>query len=256
MNRLMYDGMPRDEAAAAYEAWLLGKRPERGAIIACGPSLCAAPALPDIAAAAVEGEAGARTALDDPLRTEAALRNFRDWRRLPAGAAVGVSAEGLLVFPAEDFAIPEEAQPLVFPELLDEVCTDKELADGLGCTAKTVQKEAEADRFGPWAKRTPTGWLLVRRAAEAVYRGEEPPALPVNPLLLIFATAEAGVLWGRSAEEVRSAAAGAGHRAARLRDGERRRAGRTWLVTRAAMEKLYGDPLPAAWRSFVTAQQR
>lgn len=243
MNRLMYDGMPRDEAAAAYEAWLLGKRPERGAIIACGPSLCAAPALPDIAAAAVEGEDGARTALDDPLRTAAALRNFRDWRRLLRGGrgCLRRRASGLS---RGRFHHAGGGAAAGFSELLDEVCTDKELADGLGCTAKTVQKEAEAGRFGLWAKRTPTGWLLVRYAAEAIDKGEEPPVLPVNPLLLIFATAEAGALWGRSAEEVRSAAAGAGHRAARLRDGERRRAGRTWLVTRAAMEKLYGDPLP------------
>ena len=65
----------------------------------------------------------------------------------------------------------------------------------------------------------------------------------MNPLLLVFTTLEAAELWNRDSGDVRLAASGAGHRAARMVDGDRRKSGRTWLVTRNAMERLYGPPV-------------
>ena len=65
----------------------------------------------------------------------------------------------------------------------------------------------------------------------------------MNPLLLVFTTLEAANLWNRDSGDVRSAASGAGHRAARMADGDRRKSGRSWLVTRDAMERLYGSPV-------------
>ena len=72
---------------------------------------------------------------------------------------------------------------------------------------------------------------------------------PVNPFLLVFSTAEAGILWNRDGGDVRAAAAGAGHRAARLFDGDRRQSGRTWLVTRMAMDRLYGPADPGKMKA-------
>lgn len=250
MNRLLYRGISEADAAAIYEAWLLGVRPAVGAAITCGPALLLTDRLPDLSAVPVEGEPAVRTALADPLRTAGALRNFRDWRRLPVGTAAGVSSAGLLLFPAEQFSLPDDAAELTFPGVLDTVGTEKEIGDALGRTAKAVRTDCEAGLFGRRAKRTPTGWLISRAAWE-----EKETQADLLPLLLVFATAEAAALWNRPAEDVRSAAAGAGHRAARLEDGERRRAGRTWLVTRAAMEKLYGDPAPEKWRAFIKERQ-
>lgn len=250
MNRLLYTGMTAPAAARLYEDWLLGRLPQEGAILACGPALCLLPSLPAAEFRPVPGEALAWTALDDPLRTSAALRSFRDWRRLPAGTAVCAAASGLFVLPADAAPIPEGARPLSFPDILNAAATEKEIADLCGTTAKAVKADCEKGLLGAAAKHTPTGWLLDKAAACRFYGGGPAEEPAVHPLLLVFATAEAGGLWGRSVEEVRSAAAGAGHRAARLGEGERRRAGRTWLITRAAAEKLYGDPRPDQWRAF------
>ena len=65
----------------------------------------------------------------------------------------------------------------------------------------------------------------------------------MNPLLLVFTTLEAADLWNRDSGDVRSAASGAGHRVARMADGDRRKSGRSWIVTRDAMERLYGPPV-------------
>lgn len=72
------------------------------------------------------------------------------------------------------------------------------------------------------------------------------------PLLLIFTPPEAATIWGRASEEIRSAAAGAGHRAARLAADETRQSGRHRLIPRAALETLFGAPDPTAWRKFIS----
>lgn len=253
MNRLVYDGVSEAAAARIYGAWLLGAAPAEGAAIACGPVLLLTDGAPALSARAVEGEADVRTALEDDLRTAGALRNAREWRRLPVGTAVSSSAEGLLIFPAERFALPPAARALAFPHALEDVLTEKEAADRFSVPAKTVRARCGEGALGAGAKHTPAGWLLDRQAAARCFGGDSGDGggtEALSPLLIVFATAEAAELWGRTAEEVRSAAAGAGHRAARLGDGARRRAGRTWLVTRAAMETLYGDPRPDRWRAF------
>lgn len=255
MNRLLYTGLTERDAARCYEDWLLGRLPREGAVLACGPALCLLPSCPAADFRPAPGETRAWTALDDPLRTAAALRSFRDWHRLPAGAAVCADASGLYVLPADAFPLPEDAAPLRVPDLLDACGTEKEIADLCGTTAKAVKADCERGLLGAGAKPTPTGWLLDKAAACRFYGGGPVEENLMPPLLLVFTTAEAGRLWGRSAEDVRSAAAGAGHRAARLGEGERRRAGRTWLITRAAAEKLYGDPRPDQWRAFTEAMK-
>ena len=87
MTRLLRDGVSAEEAADIYEAWLLGERPAKGAAVSSGPVLCLTGSVPAAGNAEPFGEAAdVRTALDE-ARTKGALRNFRDWRRMPAGAA-------------------------------------------------------------------------------------------------------------------------------------------------------------------------
>lgn len=248
--RVIYAGLTSADAARLYEAWLLGERPPFGAVAASGAYLWLLPEAPVVGGADIAP--GVRSALSDASRAAAALRNWQDWRRLPAGTAAAMTAEGLTLFDPAGWA-PPEGTDLTLPGLLDAVLTDREGAALWSVPLTALRGELAAGRFGPWAKETPAGWLLAREPAEAVRQGTAVARPPINPLLLVFATAEAAPLWGRSADEVRSAAAGAGHRAARLGDGERRRAGRTWLVTRRALEGLYGEPIPGAWRGFADA---
>lgn len=93
------------------------------------------------------------------------------------------------------------------------------------------------------ARRSGKNWLITKQAADLRYGGGSEPAAPMNPLLLVFTTLEAAELWNRDSGDVRSAASGAGHRAARMADGDRRKSGRSWIVTRDAMERLYGPPV-------------
>lgn len=78
------------------------------------------------------------------------------------------------------------------------------------------------------------------------------PDRALLPLLLVFTPPEAATIWGRASEEIRSAAAGAGHRAARLAADETRQSGRHRLIPRAALETLFGAPDLNAWRKFIS----
>ena len=66
----------------------------------------------------------------------------------------------------------------------------------------------------------------------------------MSPLLLVFSTVEGADIWSRDSGVVRSAAGGAGHMNARMHEEERKKSGRVWLVTRSAMERLFGQALP------------
>lgn len=113
-----------------------------------------------------------------------------------------------------------------------------------GISGKTVASDCEKGAFKKLeARRSGKNWLITKQAASFRYGGGSEPAAPMNPLLLVFTTLEAAELWNRDSGDVRSAASGAGHRAARMGDGDRRKSGRTWLVTRNAMERLYGPPV-------------
>ena len=52
----------------------------------------------------------------------------------------------------------------------------------------------------------------------------------------VYTFAEASELWGLSESTLRRAQHGG-----RFKEGETKKSGGTWLVTRAAMERLYGE---------------
>lgn len=56
----------------------------------------------------------------------------------------------------------------------------------------------------------------------------------------VMTTAEAAERWGLSQTSVKQLCTGAQGRPPRLLIGECRKSGRTWLVTRKGMERLYG----------------
>ena len=62
----------------------------------------------------------------------------------------------------------------------------------------------------------------------------------------IMTTAEAAERWGIAQTSVKQLCTGAQGRPPRLTVEECKKSGRTWLVTRAGMERLYGQEKPKA----------
>ena len=184
------------------------------------------------------------SALDSESKSLFACREFLCGRRLPLGVTAALSEKGIYIFPdglwtpGEDFA--EWKREIDFTMY---TVTAEEAGTLYGISGKTVASDCEKGAFKKSeARRSGKNWLITKQAAALRYGGSE-PAAPMNPLLLVFTTLEAAELWNRDSGDVRSAASGAGHRAARMGDGDRRKSGRTWLVTRNAMERLYGPPV-------------
>lgn len=254
MGKIKYSGITKEEAAALYGSWLQGQLPKQGAFLSTGPfyyALGGWKALEETRPIELTAAKGIPVYTSiEPEKTELALRSYREWRRPPAGVLAASTPEGYWITSGKAWE-PSTGDLLDFPSLLEEVATDKEIAALYGKTAKAVQKDCESGLFGREARKEGTLWLIETKAAARIYANKTAEPAPISPLLLVYTTAMAGELWGRSAEEVRSAAAGAGHRAARLGDGQRRRAGRTWLVTREAMEMLYGNADPDKWREWI-----
>lgn len=185
------------------------------------------------------------SALDSESKTLFACREFLGGRRLPSGVSAALSEKGIYIFPDGLWTPPED-----FVEWKWEIdftmyaVTAEEAGALYGISGKTVASDCEKGAFKKLeARRSGKNWLITKQAASFRYGGGSEPAAPMNPLLLVFTTLEAAELWNRDSGDVRSAASGAGHRAARMGDGDRRKSGRTWLVTRNAMERLYGPPV-------------
>ena len=261
MPILIHHALSDKAGAAAYEAWLKGiLPPEDTAVISEGAFLFLALAgvLSSLSSRCMPSEEMAPF----PLKREdaaadhekSALAAWQDWRRLPAGSAMAATAEGLFLFTREHMPLArEDCRPFTVKGLLNEVITDKEAAARYGMPEKTVKAALTAGTLSPdEAVKEGTVWLIRQSAAERTWGGK-PEKDAINPLLLVYPTAYAALLWGLDSGDVRAAAAGAGHRAARMDDQDRRRAGRTWLVTRSAMERLYGSPDPQEWRKHLAA---
>lgn len=169
---------------------------------------------------------------------------YMEWKRLPVGMAVTVSAEGLQVCEAADIS-PDLADYREAKEEcpLDGVCTLQEACGLYGMSEQQVEdicgRGMEENSAGGHIRRSGTS-VLVRKSLLDKASGRTEKIFLVNPLLFVFSSIEAAELWNRPSGDVRSAAAGSGHRAARMQAYECRHAGKVWLVTRGAMERIYG----------------
>lgn len=243
------------ESQSCYGAFLKGAVPKEGWILVEGPHLYLfheKPSIPEEEALPVSS--GPVDWIFSSLPEEkarAAYTAFLSGRRLPAGSALAAGDGKIVVFPSNtwepDLGIMDIYHLPFDP--LEEVWTPQEIAKLYGIDAKRVQSDCEwAGEGGLFAfsevRKSGTTWLILKSAALRVYRNEKSEKLPLNPLLLVFSTIEAARIWNRDSNAVRSAAAGAGHAAARMHEGDRRKSGRTWLVTRDAMDRLFGQALP------------
>lgn len=250
-----------EQADACYGAFLTDTIPQSGWILTEGAHLYLLdrkPAIPEGEGLAVsEGPVDFISTTLPAAKARAAYGAYLSGRRLPAGCALAAGEGMISIFPASSYA-PDLGEMEIYRlpfDPLEEVVTPKEAADLYGADAKRVQADCErAGEGGLFSlsevRRSGNTYLILRQSAERVYGGKKDGRLPfpLNPLLLVFSTVEAARLWNRDSGAVRSAAAGAGHASARMTEGERRKSGRTWLVTRDAMDRLFGQALPAAMK--------
>jgi hypothetical protein len=246
-------GAEPEEAARALDAWLSGELPETP-ILGIGQDLyflSHLPAMGEMETLSIAGGPVKQIKTEvEPGRSRLSVSSWFGHRHLPRGVAVAADADGLYVLSADHIFV-EGAAPWTLPNPLDDIWTGHELASAFGIPFKKVVSDIEMDN-GPFqkgeARKSGTEWLILKTAARRVYGKEETVNPLPNPLLRSFTTVEAASIWGRDNGDVRSAASGAGHRAARMGDGDRRRAGRTWLVNLEAMERLFGTPQPERWQ--------
>lgn len=240
----------------AFTSYLLGKLPPC-TLVAQGMSLYFTEVVPDnLPKSIVEMTEGPLHSVrsDEPEgKTRLAWREYLAHHHLPPRVQVLAMPDGAAVVPAGTVDV-SEAQEIVFSNPLLDVLTAKEVADTYALPVKKVEADI-LNPDSPFAKgetrKSGREWLIIRQAASRVYAGKTETVPARNPLLCSFTTVEAAELWNRSSGEVRSAAAGAGHRAARMDDNDRRQAGRTWLVNYAAMERLYGTPNAEEWNKMI-----
>ena len=260
MPKIFYAALSRADAETAYAARLLA-RPSVFCATSSSGNLYLSPPLPrpqQAAATEISGIPVATT--EDETVTRAAVRNFSAGRRLPGRLVCAEDPAGFLVCDKDTWdALTRDLTwaPLNFPDILTDVLTEKEAAELLQMSEKDLKKRRDAGEipkhiFKPSGKTA----LYLKSALEKSVPGNETPAggniRNLLPLLLVFTPPEAAPIWHRPSEEIRSAAAGAGHRAARLGDGETRAAGRQHLVTYDALTSLFGPPDPIEWQNFVS----
>lgn len=256
MSKIYVQALPTHTAEACYGAFLTGQLPKEGCFITEGSHLYLLDALPfPLAGSGVPVNFGPvdwiHSRLSSQMKSVAAYREYTLGRRLPAGVALAASAEGILVFPTADYE-PDLGQMSIFQlsfDPLEEVLTPQETASLFQVNAKRVQADCEQAGISPVfslqeVRHSGNTWLLLKSAARRIYHEEKIEPLSINPLLLVFSTVEAAAIWNRDSGTVRSAAGGAGHAAARMMEGERRKSGRIWLVRREAMNRLFGQAQP------------
>lgn len=250
MAKIFIEGLSPQEAAACVESYLMGQLPQKGVIVVRGPFMYltneSVPREKGIVLPVENGPVSEiHSLLPSPFKALSAYREYMDSRRLPVGAAVEASPEGIWVLPDHQVSLGEALPRFRYPlNSLNRVLTAQEAASVFHVDVKQVQGDCEQRGRGVLrrneARKSGNVWLLTLEAADRVYGVGRETKDEINPLLLVYSTVEAAALWGRTSGDVRSAASGAGHRAARMWDGDRRKSGRTWLVTREAMERVFG----------------
>lgn len=242
-----------DPAAwSVYESYLLGMLPEKGTIIEHRKAFYIEESGFEIAGHKVaDTPVPVVTTLDREEKTKLSVQTFLSGRRLPVGTAAALSSKGIFIFGENEWTPQGSFEKLLWPKDITRwVMTAEEAKEKYGLPDKKARNDCKNGLFSPGeARKSGPAWLITAEAADRMYGTGKEKTAPVNPFLLVFSTAEAGVLWNRDGGDVRAAAAGAGHRAARLFDGDRRQSGRTWLVTRMAMDRLYGPADPGKMKA-------
>lgn len=243
--KVLYKNITEQEALALYDCYLAGHLPKAGSLIVEGVRLlCAGDGAAEKgrdAAVSFGQVQSIATTFEEDRKALSAWREYLAGRPVPAFAAVIVTPAGVLVTERGHL---EGGEPLTMPAgLLEEVMTAAEAAKVFAVKEKEILSAIESGSFRNFeARKSGNVFLVTKQGMQRVFEGKESEPYPLLPLRIIFSTVEAAELWNRDAGYVRSSAGGAGHMAARMNDSERRKSGRTWLVTREAMERVFGFP--------------
>lgn len=253
MPHIIYTSLNQSLSDKCYEAFLTGNIPEEGWILTEGAHLYLLGEGPDVPSGKIfTAPGGPADYFESSIpeeKAKAAWKSYISGRRLPAGAALAAGEGKVLFFEPSDYE-PDlshmDAYRLPF-DPLEEVLTPQEASKLYGTDAKRISADCERvpSLFAKnEIRKSGNTWLILKSAAGRIYHEDPEKTYTINPLLLVFSTLEAAKIWNRDSGVVRSAAAGVGHSSARMGEGERRKSGRTWLVTRDAMERLFGQALP------------
>lgn len=228
------------EGGAACEAYLSRRLPPRQlAWMLQGQDLLI---FPDGAVHETAEETGCISGGGDAEKKVLLTRQaYWDWKRLPVGTAVFVSAEGMQIYQTGRRRADLSAyRTWNEPHPLEGVCTLQEACSLYQLSETQIMKICRQKGKAAGSLRRSGTVTLIRKSVLDQAAGQKSQTFFVNPLLLVFSSIEAADLWNRPSGDVRSAAAGSGHRAARMLPEECRHTGKIWLVTRSAMERVYG----------------
>lgn len=126
-------------------------------------------------------------------------------------------------------AIPVKPVPDFYTEIAYDPQADQVLSeDHVGHFGESRAVWADGIRFIGFFARRPSAQLVIERIE--------------GPLAEVLTVAEAAEQWGLSRITLQQACNGYDGRPPRLLPGETRKAGGTWLITRAGMERVFGVP--------------
>lgn len=139
-------------------------------------------------------------------------------------------------------------------EALDFVMTVTEAAERWGKADRTLRQACAGYKGAPPRfvkgefRQSNKTWLVTIAAMTRVF-GEEPEVIKkMNTVMeqsealdFVMIASEAAELWGKSDITIRQACSGYKKAPPRFKEGEFRQSGKTWLVTRADMARVFGD---------------
>ncbi len=136
--------LSQEAAESCYEAYLKGERPKEGTILVSGPVVVFTSDTFEMKGETLEdGEEKFVSILDNEAKSRAALCEYKNGRRLPAGAALAAMKGGYFAFQSE--YMNEEGTPFTLSfDPLEEVMTAQEAGKLYGIPAKNIEKDCES----------------------------------------------------------------------------------------------------------------
>lgn len=250
-TKLFYRSGDEKLVHACYEAYILGQYPKKGSIIKYGNHLYITSEEIYIPGVTMNGKDQTYQTTVDEKPSKLSIRMFWSGRHLAVGVAASLTNKGVSLFPEEECPPLDDFIEWIWEDGLPEkVLTIDEVVKRYGVTKQQIAEDYDKHVFGAYARDSYRTRLFTVAAVDRQYGEGKIKEYPINPLLITFISNEAGELWNINHGIIRLAAAGGGHRVARMEDGEKRDIGRRWIVTRNAMERIFGPPVPEKMERF------
>lgn len=243
--------LQKNEAYKTLEDYLLYKKSEND-IIARGTQIILSKSEKEKSGQTIEIFGKTVISQYTKIKTENIYKAYMEERPIAGGSEILIKKDKIYIYENENEN--EELQELKMPEnLIHEVMTEKEICEKYDISEKQMKKDTEALFTQKNTYKNIT--LLTKKEIMTIYNKENNKEKTekdeINPLLFVLTTQEAAYIWNRKVGEVRAAASGAGHRAARLKEGvDTRKSGNTWIITTEAAKRLFGQADPVKMKAF------